>query len=126
MRYFTALLASLFASVALASTTYNLPSAQVYVNLASNHTTVGVPNGAGGTKYFGANSQFVYFAPCEQPDTSRYHCTIQVESNVVLVASDGSTAVANITAKFESILLTSGHNQWRQAQTVLSGDVTVQ
>lgn len=119
MRKIFALLASLFATVAMASTTYNLPSAAVYVNLASGNTTVGV-----GGVYYRAASQFVYFSDCPDPNTSRYRCSIQNE-NVTLYSSTGVPATANITAKFESLYVVSGHPYWRQAQTVLAGQVTV-
>lgn len=111
---------ALAAGYASAATTVNLPDPTVYVNLASGRTTVGIAG-----KYYQAPSQFVYLSPCATPDTSRYHCTVQTESNVVLTASDGTVVVATITAQFASVLITSGHNYWRNSQTVLAGSVTL-
>lgn len=115
-----ALLAALVSSSAFASTTYSLPDPAVSVNLMSGRTTVTIA----GVSYQ-APSQFVYFSECVKPDSTYYRCNINTENDVVLVASDGSTAVVNITAQFSSTLIRSGHNWWRQSQIVLAGDVTV-
>lgn len=119
MKTLLLVLTALFASVALAAT-IDLPDPSVYVNLKSNHTTVGI-NG----KYYGAPSQFVYVSECSTPDSSRYHCDVDTESNVVLTATDGSTITVTITAQFAARLQTSGHNQWVQTETVLDGVVTL-
>jgi hypothetical protein len=124
----------LCASAICNATTINLPDPAVAVNLANNVTTVTVYQlddlGAriydGSAKTYRGASQFVYFSECVKPDSTYYHCNINTESDVVLVASDGSTAVVNITAQFSSTLIRSGHNWWRQSKIVLAGDVTVQ
>jgi hypothetical protein len=112
------LAALLFAGAAQAEE-FTLPDPSIYVNLASNRTTVGL-NGV----YYGAPSQFAYVSECSKPDGPRYHCDIDTETNVTLYATDGSSITVTITAQFSATLLISGHNQWRQSQVVLNGVVT--
>lgn len=109
-----------------AGTVFTLPDSRVSVtpNYSGNTTIVSVA----GVSYRGP-SQFVYLSECVKPDSATYRCDIKTESNVVLVATDGSTVVVNLTVQFASTFSstsTSGRSYWRSSQIVLSGDVTVQ
>lgn len=122
-------LLGLLVSAAGFAGTANLPDPDVVVNVASGATVATFyTRDANGNiltaKSYRATSQFVYFGECAKPDAVRYRCDIDQESNVVLVAPDGSTAIANLTVQFASTLIVSGHNYWRQSETVLAGDVT--
>lgn len=102
--------------------TYPLPSPEIFVNPNYSNTTTIVQ--IAGVTYRGA-SHFYYLSECARPDDARYHCDVLQESWVVLTAADHSTVTVNITAQFASVLITSGHNYWRQSQLVLSGEVWV-
>lgn len=97
-----------------------LPDPSITVNLRYPGTTYVTVDGM---QYVGA-SQFVYFSECAKPDGPRYHCNINVETDVPLYSATGASIVVSITAQFASTLITSGHNWWRQTQTVLDGSVT--
>lgn len=117
MRYALLLLLS---SVAQAATT-PLPDPAITVDLRTPGTTYVT---VGGVTYRGA-SEFVYFSECSKPDGPRWHCNINVETDVTLYSNTGASIVVSITAQFASTLITSGHNYYRQSQVVLSGEVTV-
>lgn len=112
----------LWAGYANAAASYPLPDPgiQVNPNYGGNTTIVTIA----GVTYRGA-SHFYYLHECDKPDSARYHCSVMGESWVVLTALDHSTVTVNIIAQFASVLITSGHNYWRQSQLVLSGDVYV-
>lgn len=132
MKKLTYALAMLLAGAAQAAT-YQLPDLAVQVTPNYGNTTTVVTiytrDALGnlvypGKTYRGA-SHFYYLNECARPDDARYHCDVMQESWVVLTAADHSTATVNITAQFASVLITSGHNYWRQSQLVLSGEVYV-
>ena len=112
-------LAFIFASVARAAT-YDLPDPNIYVNLASNRTTVGLND-----IYYQAPSQFAYVSECAKPDGVRYHCNVETESNVLLydTAGSGKHITVTITAQFASTYIASGHPWWRPSQTLLNGNI---
>ena len=111
---------ALLAAGYAAAATYELPADSIYVNLASNRTTVGL-NGT----YYQAPSQFAYVSECAKPDGTGYHCNIETETDVLLYATDGSghSIRVTITAQFASTLIRSGHNWWRPSQVLLNGQV---
>lgn len=118
MKKFFVLLAALgFTGVALASTTYELPNDAFSVNPNYNNTTTIVTVGA--TTYRGP-SQFFYVGECARADGPKYHCNVMQENQVVLTAPNGSTLVVNLTVQFASVLITSGHNYWRNSQIVVT------
>ncbi len=118
------LIASLLigAGYASAATFYSLPDPGVIVNPNFGNTTTIVT--VAGKTYRGA-SNFVYFSECTKPDAVRYRCNIMTEDDVILVASDGSVARVSLTVQFASTLIVSGHNYWRNSQTVLAGELDV-
>jgi hypothetical protein len=113
----------------LQGSSYNLPDPHVVVNLSvPGKTTVTIYHrnidGTGVGKTYTGNANFIYSSECSKPDSASYRCDIMTETGEVLVAADGSTLTADITAQFYANLIISGHNYWRQGQTVLSGLVT--
>lgn len=131
MKFVTLALLALIASPAFAQTINNLPSPSWSITpnygntqtIATRYTKDAQGNVIDAKTYRG-NSQFIYFGECSKPDGATYHCDILVETSVVLVASDGSTAVINLTIQSSSVLIRSGHNYWRHSDIVTSGDVT--
>jgi hypothetical protein len=111
-------------SVAAQAATYELPDPDIPVTPNYSNTTTIVT--IAGVTYRGP-SQFYYVSECAKPDGPYYRCDVMSESDVVLTAQDGSGALAtvNLTAQFSSTLIRSGHNYWRQGQTVLNGDLAM-
>lgn len=110
----------LLSSVAQAATT-PLPNLAVLVDLR----TPGVTDvTVGGAEYQGASAFYSVLA-CAMPNTARYRCSIQREDNVVLqnVDHSGATVVVTLLVKFESILVVSGHQYWKQVRSILDGSV---
>lgn len=116
------LIAVLCIGTANAATSYPLPDPAIAVNPNYSGTTTIVT--IAGVTYRGP-SQFYYVSACAKPDGPKYHCSILVESGVVLTAPDHTTVTVNLTIQSASVLITSGHNYWRSSQLVLSGEVTV-
>lgn len=99
--------------------TANVPDPAVIVS-PNSATTIVIVNG----KTYRGSSNFVYFSECAKPDGPRFHCSVSIE-DVVLVSVDGSVAVVEgLAVQFAGVLITSGHNYWRNTTTVLSGQVT--
>lgn len=99
----------------------SLPDPAVSVDLRTPGTTYVT---VGGVRY-GGPSEFVYFSECSKPDGPRYRCDIRTETDVTLYSNTGASIVVSLTVQFASTLIISGHNWWRQSQTVLSGDLTL-
>lgn len=110
-----------FSSAAFASITYQLPDPTIFVNPNYSNTTTIVQ--IAGVTYRGP-SQFYYVSECAKPDGPKYHCNVLAESGVVLKDANGNPITVVLTIQDASVLITSGHNYWRQSQIVLSGSVT--
>lgn len=104
-------------AAAMASTTYDLPNSAFNVTPNWSNTTTIVTVGA---TTFRGPSQFYYVSACAAPNTARYHCSVQREDQVVLTAPDHSTMVVSLTVQFAGVLITSGHNYWRNSQIVVT------
>lgn len=111
----------LAASAAAHAATYELPDPAVQVTPNYGNTTTIVT--IAGVTYRGP-SAFYYVRECDKPDTTRYHCNVMAESGVVLKDENGNPVVVSLTAQFAAVLITSGHNYWRQSQIVTSGNAT--
>lgn len=119
--YLLIVAALLLAAHAHASTGFTLPDPAIFVNpnYGGNTTIVQIA----GVTYRGP-SQLYYVSECSQADGPRYHCNILAES-VVLKDANGNPITVSLTMQDAAILITSGHNQWRQSQIVLSGSVVL-
>jgi hypothetical protein len=113
------LAAALAVSGAASAATYDLPDPSIYVNPNVNGTTVVTVEG---NTYRGP-SAYVYVSECVKPDSPTYHCSILQETDVVLTATNGNTISVSILYQQASTLIRSGHNYYRQSQTVLDGAV---
>ncbi len=119
---FTSLVfASFFSTGALAGTTYALPDPSIIVtpNWANTTTIVTVRS----TTYRGP-SAFYYVRECARPDSRSYHCMILREDHTKVTSATGAAAFVTLKVQSASILIRSGHNYWRQADTVLAGSLT--
>jgi hypothetical protein len=111
-----------FWGAAQAATTYDLPDPAIYASFNSsfNRTYVTVAG-----KSYSGTSQFYYVGECALPDTATRHCNVLEEDDVTLTATDGSTIIVTIVGQHQSVLIRSGHNYWRQSDTVTGGTVTL-
>jgi trehalose utilization protein len=121
MKIIIVLLSLLFSSAALAGATYALPDPSIIVTPNWSNTTTIVT--VGSTTYRGA-SAFYYVRECAKPDSSTYHCMIIREDHTKLTSDSGAAAFVTLTVQSASTLIRSGHNYWRQTDTVLSGSLT--
>lgn len=110
----------LLSAVAQAATVYPLPDPAIFVNPNYGNTTTIVT--IAGVTYRGP-SAFYYVSECAKADGARYHCDVLAETDVLLKASDGSQALVTLTIQSAAVLITSGHNYWRNTDTVLNGSV---
>lgn len=115
----------LAASAAAHAATYELPDPAVQVTPNYGNTTTIVT--IAGVTYRGP-SAFYYVRECDKPDSTRYHCNVMAESGVLLTEAEvpHRTVLVDMTAQFAAVLITSGHNYWRQSQILTSGRVTTQ
>lgn len=122
MKMLASLIAALFATAVLADTTYQLPNPAITVTPNWSNTTTIVTMG---TVTWRGPSGFYYVGECQRPDDSGYHCSILQEDNVTLTVPGHAPIAVTIAMQAASILIRSGHNYWRQADTVLNGAVTL-
>lgn len=106
----------------LAPQSYTLPDPNIFVSPNYSNTTTIVT--MGGRTYRGP-SHFFYVSECSKPDSATWHCDVLSEVGVVLTAPDHSMITVNMTIQSSGVLIRSGHNYWRYAQLLLSGDVTI-
>lgn len=122
MKMIASLIAALFATLALAGTTYQLPNPAITVNPNYSNTTTLVTIGS---VTWRGPSAFYYVGECQRPDDSGYRCNILQEDNVTLTAPGHAPIAVTIAMQSASILIRSGHNYWRSSDTVLNGAVTL-
>lgn len=122
MKSIIALSALLLTSIASA-TDLPAPNAIVNPNYNNNTTIVSFTSGIQVLITYRGPSAFYKLSECAKPDSSTYRCDVIQESNVLLTAPDGSTAVVNLTVQDAWTLNRSGHNTWVHSQIILAGDV---
>lgn len=116
------LLSAVLAPRCFASTTFVLPNPAITVTPNySNITTIVTI----GTVTWKGPSAFYYVSECTKPDSTVYHCNVLEEDGVTLTAPGHDPMSVSLQYQDAAILIRSGHNYWRQSDTLLNGTVTL-
>ena len=113
--------AALLVSTGALGATFDLPDPSITVNpnYGGNTTIVTL----GGVTWRGP-SAYYYVGECARPDSTGYRCNVLQEDNVPLTSPGHAPIAVSITLQEAAVLIRSGHNYWRNSDTVLAGQVT--
>lgn len=121
MKIIIAGFALFFSTGVLAGTTYALPDPSIIVTPNWSYTTTIVTVKS---RTYRGPSAFYYVRRCAKADTASYHCMVLREEHTKITSATGAVAFATLKVESASVLIRSGHNYWRQTDTVLSGALT--